>query len=56
MMLAQTEIILDNIMDNTRLTHVYIVPSIRLIPMVYDNAICGSPTPGGNEDIGYEEW
>ena len=36
---------------------VYQTPSLRLIEMNLDNAICGSPIPGGNEDIGYDdEW
>ena len=34
----------------------YLSPALRLIPIVSENAICDSPVPGGNEDIGYEDW
>ena len=34
----------------------YQTPSIRLIEMNLENALCGSPLPGGNEDIDYEDW
>ena len=34
----------------------YIAPSLRIIPMSLENAICDSTIPGGNEDIGYEDW
>lgn len=34
----------------------YQPPVIRLILVVNENALCGSPVPGGNEDIGYEDW
>lgn len=34
----------------------YVSPASRLIPFCLENAICGSPVPGGNEDIGYEDW
>jgi hypothetical protein len=34
----------------------YLTPSLRLIVFNLENAVCGSPLPGGNEDIGYDEW
>lgn len=34
----------------------YLPPEIRLIPIKQENAVCGSPLPGGNEDIGYDDW
>lgn len=34
----------------------YIIPAQRIIPFYLENAICESPVPGGNEDIGYEDW
>lgn len=34
----------------------YQAPSLRIIPVKVENAICESPIPGGNEDIGYEDW
>ena len=34
----------------------YQSPSLRIIPMSLENAICDSTIPGGNEDIGYEDW
>lgn len=34
----------------------YVSPSIRNIPLRLENALCGSPLPGGNEDIGYDDW
>ena len=34
----------------------YTSPFVRLIPLTMENALCGSPLPGGNEDIGYEDW
>lgn len=43
------------------LTHLskeqYNPPKVRIIPILMENALCGSPLPGGNEDIGYDdEW
>jgi hypothetical protein len=35
---------------------VYQTPSLRLLGINLENAVCGSPVPGGNEDIGYEDW
>ncbi len=29
---------------------------MRVIPIFSENAICDSTIPGGNEDIGYEDW
>lgn len=49
-------------MDNTyywntqKSKHEYQTPSFRLIDMNLEIAVCDSPLPGGNEDIGYEEW
>ena len=34
----------------------YQSPSLRIIPLIPENAICDSTIPGGNEDIGYEDW
>lgn len=34
----------------------YQSPALRIIPLVPEHAICDSPLPGGNEDIGYEDW
>lgn len=34
----------------------YESPALRIIPLIPGNAICESPVPGGNEDIGYEDW
>ena len=34
----------------------YLSPALRIISVHVENAICGSPIPGGNEDIGYEDW
>ena len=34
----------------------YLPPVTRWVPLVLENALCGSPLPGGNEDIGYEDW
>lgn len=34
----------------------YIPPTLRIIPLIPENAICDSTIPGGNEDIGYEDW
>lgn len=40
--------------ETTRLE--YQSPVLRTIPIRIENAICESPVPGGNEDIGYEDW
>ena len=34
----------------------YLSPAVRIIPLLVENAICESSVPGGNEDIGYEDW
>ena len=34
----------------------YVAPQVRIVPLSMENAICGSALPGGNEDIGYEDW
>ena len=34
----------------------YQAPAFRIIPVRVENAICDSTIPGGNEDIGYEDW
>ena len=34
----------------------YQSPALRIIPLNVEDAICGSPLPGGNEDIGYDDW
>lgn len=43
-------------MQATEMTKSYSPPVVRLIPLTMENAICESPVPGGNEDIGYEDW
>ena len=35
---------------------IYTAPIVRVIPFTMENALCGSPLPGGNEDIDYEDW
>ncbi len=34
----------------------YRSPALRIIPLITENAICESTIPGGNENIGYEDW
>ncbi len=34
----------------------YLSPSVRFVRLSMDNVICASPLPGGNEDIGYDDW
>ena len=34
----------------------YQSPSLRIVPINVENAVCDSSIPGGNEDIGYEDW
>ena len=34
----------------------YISPFVRVVPLTMENALCGSPVPGGSEDIGYDDW
>ena len=34
----------------------YQSPALRIVPLHIENAVCGSPLPGGNEDIGYDDW
>ena len=34
----------------------YIAPRTRVVPLSVENAICGSPQKGGNEDVGYDDW
>jgi hypothetical protein len=34
----------------------YQSPALRIIPMSLENAVCDSTIPGGNEDVGYEDW
>jgi hypothetical protein len=34
----------------------YLSPKVRNIRLSMENVICASPVPGGNEDIGYDEW
>ena len=44
------------IMKEEHLRKTYQVPVLRIIPLIPENAICDSTFPGGNEDIGYEDW
>lgn len=41
---------------NTTIRSEYIAPALRVIPVHVENAICGSVIPGGNEDVGYDDW
>ena len=34
----------------------YDSPMVCVIPVSIGNALCESPVPGGNEDVGYDEW
>ena len=34
----------------------YIAPRLRVLPLSVENAFCGSPQKGGNEDVGYDDW
>ena len=43
-------------MQNIDTSKPYSRPVVRIIPLVMENALCGSPVPGGNEDIGYDDW
>ena len=43
-------------MQEIKIASTYIPPTVREIPLNMENAICDSPVPGGNEDIGYEDW
>ena len=39
------------------LREAYQAPALRVLPLIPENAICESAVlPGGNEDIGYEDW
>ena len=42
--------------SNMETRNVYIAPRMRIVPLSVENAICGSPQQGGNEDIGYDDW
>ena len=43
-------------MNTESLRREYLSPSLRVVPLNVENAICDSPIPGGNEDIDYEDW
>lgn len=32
----------------------YESPEVWIIPVKVENAVCDSPQPGGNEDVGYD--
>ena len=34
----------------------YLPPRLREIAFEEEAVVCASPSPGGNEDIEYEEW
>lgn len=34
----------------------YVCPAVRVVPVVMLNVFCSSPQPGGNEDVGYDDW
>lgn len=42
--------------NSQNLREEYQAPAQRVIPLIPEHAICESPIPGGNEDIGYEDW
>ena len=46
----------DTPMNTQTLRQEYQTPALRIIPLNVENAICDSTIPGGNEDIGYEDW
>ena len=46
----------DNSMNIQTPRQEYQTPALRIIPLNVENAICDSVIPGGNEDIGYEDW
>jgi hypothetical protein len=43
-------------MNEPTLRQEYQSPALRILPIRVENAVCGSPIPGGNEDIDYEDW
>ncbi len=43
-------------MNKLQKTTDYVSPSARIITLNVEDVICSSPLPGGNEDIGYEDW
>ncbi len=43
-------------MNTQTLRKEYLAPALRIITIHVENAICDSTIPGGNEDIGYEDW
>jgi hypothetical protein len=43
-------------METSSKSSPYISPALRVVPIHVENAICDSSIPGGNEDIGYEDW
>lgn len=34
----------------------YVCPSSTVIQFQFENVLCESPLPGGNEGIGFEPW
>lgn len=55
--MSHTISVMKNNTDNLGLKGIYSAPSLRLLEMNLEKIICGSPVPGGNEDIGYDdEW
>lgn len=45
-----------NLETSSPVGRAYLSPAVRIIPLLVENAICESSVPGGNEDIGYEDW
>lgn len=45
-------------MKNTseNLRREYQAPALRVVPLRVENDFCTSSLPGGNEDIGYDDW
>ena len=43
-------------MKATEISIAYIPPIVRVLPLTVEDALCGSSVPGGNEDIGYDDW
>jgi hypothetical protein len=34
----------------------YGIPAVRIVVCRMEQALCGSPQKGGNEDVGYDNW
>ena len=54
--MEQKEELIQRLVEDRRNRVKYLSPMVRFVRFSVDHVICGSPVPGGNEDIGYEEW